>query len=568
MTMKKFVKLLALLSLLSHGNCSPEPGVWDFSDLTLENNYVGAVKNAFAKTKVKIRVTCGTNSSEDVKVKVGYVLRRTDCWEEYLNIGQDLFRTYYDRPELMLGEYNVNKTEFIKNEFGTVCNDVIDIHPYAELSKGKIDGVEKIEPLPKPQAFSSSSGFLSTNQMISSSAAEEQHTIRKRESPNNNLPVYVIPKDGVYLLIVYIGSPVSLHPYSASVHLEMKSTSPDGYLSITDYPLLPFYGVMCGVYVVLGLAWLLVCSLYWREILRLQFWIGGVIFLGMVEKAMFTSEYQNIHNTGQATQGLILAAEIVSCAKRTIARILVIIVSLGYGIVKPRLGPTLHKAIFVGGVYFLLAAVESFYRIIHPKNGSKALIAAIPLAVIDASVCWWVFSAIVATTRQLRLRRNLVKLSVYKHFANTLVFSIINSIVFMLWSIKYHRTVECLTQWRDLWVDEAFWHLLFSVILCVIMVLWRPSKNNQRYAFTPLLDREEDYSSDEEEEDILYSDAWEGLKMRGAKNSRPETPEGADPELDPLKWVEENIPDVEGALPMIDSEEEIETTKQEISKLM
>ena len=73
---------------------------------------------------------------------------------------------------------------------------------------------------------------------------------------------------------------------------------------------------------------------------------------------------------------------------------------------------------------------------------------------------------------------------------------------------------------------QAFWHLLFSVILCVIMVLWRPSKNNQRYAFTPLLDREEDYSSDEEEEDILYSDAWEGLKMRGAKTSRPETPEG------------------------------------------
>ena len=91
------------------------------------------------------------------------------------------------------------------------------------------------------------------------------------------------------------------------------------------------------------------------------------------------------------------------------------------------------------------------------------------------------FSALVATTRQLRLRRNLVKLSVYKHFANTLVFSIISSIIFMLWSIKYHKVVDCLTQWRDLWVDDAFWHLLFSVILCVIMVLWRPSKNNQRY---------------------------------------------------------------------------------------
>lgn len=219
----------------------------------------------------------------------------------------------------------------------------------------------------------------------------------------------------------------------------------------------------------------------------------------MVEKAMFTAEYQNIHDSGKATQGLIVAAEIVSCAKRSIARfvptrkvkyvikgynfrILVIIVSLGYGIVKPRLGPTLHRVVFVGGLYFLLATIESVFRVIHPKNdpANKALLAAVPLAVIDASICWWVFSALVATTRQLRLRRNLVKLSVYKHFANTLIFSIISSIIFMLWSIKYHKVVDCLTQWKDLWVDDAFWHLLFSVILCVIMVLWRPSKNNQR----------------------------------------------------------------------------------------
>ena len=118
------------------------------------------------------------------------------------------------------------------------------------------------------------------------------------------------------------------------------------------------------------------------------------------------------------------------------------------------------------------------------------------------------------------------------------------------------------------------------------------SKCNCRYAFTPLLDRDEDYSSEEEEDDILYSDAWEGLKMRGRASYRSSSPDegnisylmraltwvsvnknnsyvcaGADPELDPLKWVEENIPDVDGALPIIDSEEEIETTKTEISKL-
>jgi hypothetical protein len=40
----------------------------------------------------------------------------------------------------------------------------------------------------------------------------------------------------------------------------------------------------------------------WYLLFRLQFWIGGVILLGMIEKAMFTSEYQNININGQTTQ--------------------------------------------------------------------------------------------------------------------------------------------------------------------------------------------------------------------------------------------------------------------------
>ena len=64
---------------------------------------------------------------------------------------------------------------------------------------------------------------------------------------------------------------------------------------------------------------------------------------------------------------------------------LVIIVSLGFGIVKPRLGPTLHRVIGIGALYFVLASVESYLRIIKPKNdiSSSSLLANVPLAVID-----------------------------------------------------------------------------------------------------------------------------------------------------------------------------------------
>lgn len=40
--------------------------------------------------------------------------------------------------------------------------------------------------------------------------------------------------------------------------------------------------------------------------------------------------------------------------------------------------------------------------------------------------------------------------------------------------------VWCAKDWIELWVDDAFWRFLFSIILLVIMFLWRPSANNQR----------------------------------------------------------------------------------------
>merc|ERR1719193_761710 len=161
---------------------------------------------------------------------------------------------------------------------------------------------------------------------------------------------------------------------------------------------------------------------------------------------MFLAEFQNINNSGQATEGLILAAEVVSSGKRTLARMLVIIVSLGFGIVKPRLGPLLHKILLLGGIYFILGSVEAGLRT-YKHSGDQSqqlLLAQIPLAVIDAGICWWVFSSLVQTMRTLRLRRNTTKLSLFRHLTNVIIFSVIASVIFMIWSIRSHRVVECL----------------------------------------------------------------------------------------------------------------------------
>lgn len=56
----------------------------------------------------------------------------------------------------------------------------------------------------------------------------------------------------------------------------------------------------------------------------------------MVEKAAFYAEYHELNLTGRLDNiyGVMAMAEVISCLKRTLARTLVIIVSLGFGIVK------------------------------------------------------------------------------------------------------------------------------------------------------------------------------------------------------------------------------------------
>lgn len=315
-----------------------------------------------------------------------------------------------------------------------------------------------------------------------------------------------IPTDGVYLFILYMRSSEPGDQFNASVTIEMKGEN--GYLSANDAPLLTFYGIMCAVYVVYAVSWLVVSAMQWRDLLRIQFWIAAVIFLGMLEKAVFFSEYKSINDTGLSVKGAILFAEVVSCLKRTLARMLVIIVSLGYGIVKPRLGQLLHRVVCVGFLYFTMSVLEVAMRIYKPKNepANQTLMAEIPLSVLDSIICWWIFSSLVQTMRTLRLRRNLVKLQLYRTFTNCLILSVIVSFLFMICVIKQHKITACLIDWHRLWLDQAFWHVLFSFMLLVIMILWRPTNNNQRYAFTQLLDETDDEDEPHDLATSLYSE--------------------------------------------------------------
>jgi Lung seven transmembrane receptor len=88
---------------------------------------------------------------------------------------------------------------------------------------------------------------------------------------------------------------------------------------------------MCCFYFALAFVWSVSSALHWNSLLRIQFWVGAVILLGMLEKACFYFEYHQANEYGISSLSLALIAELVSCVKRTLSRILVLIVSIGFG---------------------------------------------------------------------------------------------------------------------------------------------------------------------------------------------------------------------------------------------
>ncbi|XP_072939231.1 transmembrane protein 87A [Epargyreus clarus] len=503
-------------------------GKWDLP-MSGEDCRFAISKSLFKDTKLIIVLHC--DSDVETNLTVSYKFRPTWCSPDYFH--------YFE-------EHIVDCT----NEVDWSTYDINNSTPVQELSVRK-------------------NYMCSSKTSIVFSTSEDGKTddgSKQPKSAGQSLipPVLVMPAEGTYALLMKVQSNSK---FNASFHIEM--VAPSGYLSASMWPLLPFFGTMCGLYTILCTCWMIVCALQWRDLLRIQYWIGGVALMGMVESAVYYGVYSSINRTGLFNSEAYMFAEWVSVAKRALARMLVIIVSLGFGIVKPRLGPALQRVVGTGLLWALLGGIEAWLRLHRapaPAPRRALLLAEAPLSLLDSAICWWVFVSLAHTMRTLQLRRNSVKLSLYRHFTNTLIFAVIASVIFMLYSLKSYRILDCITDWKGVWLDEAYWHMLFAGVLTAIMVLWRPTNNNQRYAFTPLLDNAED---DDEEEEQFVNDAY-GVKMRGTStgdsgDSR-EAPEARNNSLEnDLRWVEDNIP--ASTLPLLDSDEEIINTKFEVSKM-
>ncbi|XP_061337210.1 uncharacterized protein LOC133284231 [Gastrolobium bilobum] len=285
--------------------------------------------------------------------------------------------------------------------------------------------------------------------------------------------------------------------------------NPDGYLPGRMAPLKKFYVFMALAYVCLSIVWFLQYVRFWNDVLQLQHCITAVIALGLFEMILWYFEYVNFNDTGMRPVVVTTWVVTVGTIRKTISRLLILSVSMGYGVVRPTLGGLTSKVLLLGITYFLaseLLNITEYVGTINDVSGRARLLLVLPDAFLDAFLILWIFTSLSRTLEQLQAKRSSVKLDIYRKFSNALAVTVIASVAWIGYEVYFKATDPFNERWQSAWIITAFWDILAFALLCVICYLWAPSQTSQRYAYSGEVGEE----SDDEEAMSLTKGKHEG----------------------------------------------------------
>jgi len=315
---------------------------------------------------------------------------------------------------------------------------------------------------------------------------------------NTGLDIFVVAVCDPYLgSVTFVGETTWMNPY--------------GHLPGELYGFLPFYGWMSIVYVIGAGVWFVLNFMYWKELLSIHNYITLVLAMCMLEMATWYGDYMSLNTAGTRFRLPFVLGMMTSVTRRTVARMLVVAVSMGHGIVKPNLeSGTKKRIVLLGFVYWICAFMFEVFIHYHETNEvspTLRLILTPPVAILDGIFWWWIFVSLHQTVIELTTQKQSSKLNLYRNFSFTLGFALVIAFLFACYQLYYIWGALYLEQWQYMWVMEVgFWQILYTAVFFIIMFLWRPNKHSKDYAFMQQIPK--DLDDDEEFDTGLGPDTF------------------------------------------------------------
>ncbi|OCL10415.1 hypothetical protein AOQ84DRAFT_387531 [Glonium stellatum] len=308
-----------------------------------------------------------------------------------------------------------------------------------------------------------------------------------------------------------------------------------GELPAAQIAKLPFYGGITIVYAVIGIFWGFLYVQNRHDILAVQNYITAIIAFLVLEMLMTWGfyDYQNRHGNNVGAKVLMIIVAVLNAFRNSFSFFLLLIVCMGYGVVKPTLGKTmtivrwLAVAHFVFGVVYAVASLT-----IRPDDaGPLVLLVILPLSATLTAFYIWTLNSLNMTMKDLTDRKQHVKASMYKKLWWCILTSII--VIFGFFFINSFTFAGARdpdfapTHWQTRWfVLDGWLNLVYLADVAFVAYMWRPTANNRRFAMS---------------DEIAQDD--EGFEIASLRDSldEEEGPSAHPPAYDPAPRANRNV---------------------------
>ncbi|KAI9777839.1 MAG: hypothetical protein M1839_008516 [Geoglossum umbratile] len=372
--------------------------------------------------------------------------------------------------------------------------------------------------------------ILSENANSKSQNVITTQAIHLNDNPN---PIkYEVKRTGYYCVGTY---GYTANSYSAVVVFRNSY----GELPAAQIPKLPFYGGLTITYAVIGAFWAFLYVQHRHDILPVQNYITAIIVFLIVEMMITWGfyDYQNRHGSNVLAKALMIIVAILNAGRNSFSFFLLLIVCMGYGVVKPSLGKTmlivrgLAAAHFIFGVIYAVASLT----ITPDSAGPLVLLVVLPLAGTLTAFYVWTLNALNMTMKDLLDRKQSVKAMMYKKLwwcilASILIifgFFFINSFTFAGRSDPDFVPNHWKTRW---FILDGWLNLVYLVDITYVAYLWRPTANNRRFAMS------DEIAQDEEGFDIAsFGGSFDEEEGQSPPRDGDQTPRGPDENTKPAQ---------------------------------
>eukprot|EP01119_Soliformovum_irregulare_P004154 TRINITY_DN15168_c0_g1_i1.p1 TRINITY_DN15168_c0_g1~~TRINITY_DN15168_c0_g1_i1.p1 ORF type:complete len:511 (-),score=113.00 TRINITY_DN15168_c0_g1_i1:56-1588(-) len=314
---------------------------------------------------------------------------------------------------------------------------------------------------------------------------------------------------------------------------EVVMMNPYGQLPGSLWALLPLYFLMVSLYFVVGAVWIVLTYIYRHDIMRLQHGITLVLVLAFLENLISAADYATYNDRGKISLAFNLFSVIFSVLKKTSSYLLLLIVCMGWMIVRPDIEKKKKAALCIIG--FLYLGVEGIYEFIamlrytpdtQSLNVPEAveILFLVPASILDFIFLFWIFWSLMQTLLFLKTKRQDEKFRMYKVLAIVLLVAYVLSFTFFCIQLGAQYNGKFTDWWKGWFIFTGYWNILYWILLVVLGVLWRPNANNSRYAYSIQIEDNMEMEPPKGNSPRAHRDQSEELGTRQVEVSSEEPP--------------------------------------------